>query len=129
MDVSEAIQHANSILPGHAVADGKEDPRWQAIITVGEFVESHPEIVWAFVERWGKHPNKDLRAAIATCLLEHLLEFHFALVFPLVERLAQTSKRFADTFSICGKFGQSETPGNSAKFDRLRRAIRKSKWV
>src|SRR5207248_3326080 len=58
------------------------DPRWQAVIKVGEFIETDPEQVWAFATKWGKHPSSDLRAAIATCLVEHLLELHFELVFP-----------------------------------------------
>jgi hypothetical protein len=119
MTVSRTIRRANSILPGRPAPDGQVDRRWQAIIEVGEFVEGEPEAVWGFVERWGTHPSEDLRSAIATCLLEHLLEYHFALVFPRVERRVRTSKRFADTFRRCGKFGQSRTRRNAVRFDRL----------
>jgi hypothetical protein len=119
MTISQAIRRANSILPGRPAPEGQRDPRWQAIITVGEFVETEPEAVWAFVERWGKHPSKDLRAAIATCLLEHLLEYHFNLLFPRVERLVRTSKRFAETLSWCSKFGQAKKARNAARLDRL----------
>ena len=114
--VNEAIRRANSILPGRPAPDGQIDPRWQAIIAVGQFIQTEPEAVWAFVERWGKHANDDLRMAIATCLLEHLLEYHFALLFPCVERQVSRSKRFADTFSHCSKFGQAKTPRNAARF-------------
>jgi hypothetical protein len=119
MTVNEAIRRANLILPGRPAPDGQNDPRWQAIIAVGEFIRTEPEAVWAFVDRWGKHANDDLRAAIATCLLEHLLEYHFDLLFPRVERQVSRSKRFADTFSRCSKFGQAETPRNAARLDRL----------
>jgi hypothetical protein len=57
MNIAEAIQNADAVLPGEQAAEGEEDVRWQAIIAVGEFVESDPEPVWSFVERWGKHPN------------------------------------------------------------------------
>src|SRR5207253_10556311 len=54
MTVNEAIRRANEILPGRPAPDGQEDPRWQAIIAVGEFVRTEPEAVWKFVERWGR---------------------------------------------------------------------------
>jgi hypothetical protein len=121
MTVHEAIRRANLILSGRPSPEGREDPRWQAIIAVGRFVRTEPEAVWAFVERWGKHANDDLRAAIATCLLEHLLEYHFDLVLPRVERQVSKSKRFADTLRLCARFGQAEMPRNAARVDRLLR--------
>ncbi len=119
MTVNEAIRRANAILPGRPAPDGQEDPRWQAIIAVGEFIRTDPEVVWAFVERWGKHANQDLRTAIATCLLEHLLEYHLDVILPRVERQVSRSKRFADTLGLCWKFGQAKTPRNAARLDRL----------
>src|SRR5262245_66588075 len=96
--VGRAIVRAQSILPGTPAPNGKRDPRWQAIIRVGDFVETQPEAVWQFAHRWGKHPQADLRAAVATCLLEHLLEHHFDVMFPRMRRAAIVSARFADTF-------------------------------
>jgi hypothetical protein len=119
MTVSQAIQRANSILPGLPSREDPRNSRWQAIIKVGKFVRIEPEALWEFVERWGKHPSEDLRMAIATCLLEHLLQYHFNLLFPRVERLARKSKRFAETLCWCGKFGQAGEARNSARLDRL----------
>jgi hypothetical protein len=119
MTVTRAIREANAILPGRAAPDGQIDPRWQAIIAVGEFVDSEPEAVWRFTRRWGSHRNQDLRAAIATCLLEHLLEHHFDLLFPRVERLARSDRRFADTVRRCWKLGQSTRRRNSARLQWL----------
>jgi hypothetical protein len=121
MSVNTAIRAAEKLLPGVAAADDASDPRWQAIIEVAEFVEDEPEAVWRFVERWGRHSDKDLQSAIATCLLEHLLEHHFKSVFPRVEALAKHNPEFASTFSKCAQFGQSEAPGNAAKFARLKK--------
>jgi hypothetical protein len=118
-EVKNAIRRAERILPGTAAPDGEEDPRWQAIIHVGYFVETQPEEVWAFVQRWGKHPNADLRTAIATLLLEHLMEHHFDLIFPCVEREVRTSKRFRDALKQCWKFGQAKKPHNASRIDRL----------
>jgi hypothetical protein len=89
---------------------------------VADFVRSSPDDIWPFVERWGSTGDDEVRAAIATCLLEHLLEHHFERIFPLVEQ-AVGNPRFADTFSLCWKHGQSALPANAARFDRLRQAL------
>jgi hypothetical protein len=117
MSLLERIAYADSILPGTPAPDGEQDPRWSAIIAIGDHIASGPGPIWEFVARWGTHPQDDLRMAIATCLLEHLLQYHFDLVFPRVRALAEANALFADTFSQCWKFGQSKLPENSRKFD------------
>ncbi|NVM57588.1 MAG: hypothetical protein HWN51_05660 [Desulfobacterales bacterium] len=47
--IQEAIREAEELLPGMPVPDGEEDPRWQAIIAIGEFIQTHLEEVWSFV--------------------------------------------------------------------------------
>ena len=123
--VTAAIEAAEALLPGEAAPDDELDPRWQAIIEVSEFIPSDPDAVWAFTAKWGVHDDEDLRTAIATCLLEHLLEHHFDLIFPRVEKLAMDNARFSQTFGSCWKFDQSEIPANSKRFDKLKRACDK----
>lgn len=120
MPVTEAIKYANSLLPGMPTEEGDNDPRWQAVIEVGNFIETDPEPVWQFVRQWGNCSEEDVRDAIACCLLEHLLENHFALIFPRVEKAAKEDQLFADTFSRCWKFGQSEDVARSEQFDQLK---------
>jgi hypothetical protein len=120
MTLREAIAHAEAVLPGTPAPEGERDERWQRIIEVGTYIRDEPEPVWEFVARWGAHEQEDLRTAIATCLLEHLLEHHFALLFPRVEQLADIEPRFADTFTQCWKLGESLSPENAARFDALR---------
>jgi hypothetical protein len=124
-NVNRAIARAQAILPGRPAPDGQPDPRWQAMIRVGEFVRDEPDAVWAFVRQWGKHAQADLRAAVATCLLEHLLEHHFDAIFPHARREALASVRFADTLGQCSRFGQSAEPANAARWSRLRREVGK----
>ncbi len=124
MTVAEAIRRAEAILPGIPAPEGEEDPRWQAIIVVAEFIDDSTEPVWMFVERWGQHPDEDLRQASATCVLEHLFEHHFDLVFPQAERLARSSPSFRETVALCSRFGEAERPENAAKLDRLVRELR-----
>jgi hypothetical protein len=119
----KALRAADALLPGVPVDEGR-DPRWQAIIALGDFIEEEPEAVWSFIRRWGAHPQEDLRTAIATCLLEHLLEYHFSDYFPLVEQEALANRLFADTFKQCWRFGQSEVPENAERFAALARLLR-----
>lgn len=126
--VQRAIARAERILPGKPASHGKRDPRWQAIIRVGEFIETQPEAVWEFAHRWGKHAQADLRMAVATCLLEHLLEYHFDLLFPRTRRAALASPRFGETFSWCNAFGQTELPENRPRFERMKRQMLNRKW-
>ena len=124
MSVEEAISVAESILPGQPAPDGEIDARWQAIIAVAEFIETEPEAVWPFARKWGAHQDDDLRMAIATCVLEHLLEHHFDAFIPRVEEAAKADPLFAETVTNCEKFGQSEDPVHAARFDRLLASIR-----
>lgn len=123
----EAIAAAESILPGHAAPDGVEDARWQAVIEISHFVREEPESVWPFVLRWGSHEDQDLRAAIATCLLEHLLGYHFDLILPRVEAAAKSNACFAKTTAQCWKFGEAKHPEQAKRFDRLCAEIRESR--
>src|SRR6188508_1311809 len=106
MTVHEAIASAEAILPGIAAPDGQLDPRWQAIISIGEFVETEPEAVWSFILRWGASSDADLRMAVATCLLEHLLEIHFDDFINRVDATSAESQLFGKTVTACWTFGQ-----------------------
>lgn len=120
MSVTVAIEYAHALLLESPAAEGQQDARWQAILHVGDYIESDPEAVWDFVRRWGSCPDEDVRDAIACCLLEHLLEFYFALLFPRVERAVKEDLSFADTFSRCWKLGQAESGANADQFDQLK---------
>lgn len=125
MGVDKAIAKANALVPGTPVDSGP-DPRWQAIIEIGEYVESDPAPVWGFICKWGADPQDDLRDAIATCLLEHILEHHFATYFPLLEGLVSQTPGFADTFLRCWPFGESEAPDNAKRWQALESQLRNS---
>jgi hypothetical protein len=119
MSVRDAIAAAEGILPGEPAPDGELDPRWQAIIAVGEFVELEPQLVWQFALRWGSTDDEDLRAAVATCLLEHLLEHHFDTLLPEMEAAARGDAAFARALGMCWKFGLAEEPDRAKRFERL----------
>jgi hypothetical protein len=119
MTIRQTIKRAEATLGGPAKAVGDRDPRWQAILSVGQYSQSNPEAVWSFIERWGQHEDADLRTAVGLCLLEHLLGYHFELIFSRVEQLAVKSSRFADTFRYCRKMGEAEGPQPTERWDAL----------
>jgi hypothetical protein len=116
-----ALSRLERILPGHPVRDADTgDPRWLGMLAIQDrFIVSHPEEIWAFILRWAKHPQSDLRDAVACCLLEHVLEHHFHLLFPRVRAAAEKSRRFTDTLSRCYWLGDAAIPQNARSLDRL----------
>jgi hypothetical protein len=125
MTLQEHIRRAEQILPGKAARDGEQDARWQAIIDIGEFVEHEPQAVWDFVRRWGSHPDADLRDAIATCLIEHLLEHHFDLILPKIEEAARVDPEFAETVQRCWAFGQAKSPDNAKRLATVLKRVKR----
>jgi DNA-binding PucR family transcriptional regulator len=119
MTVQDALAAAEQLLPGQAAPDGAEDLRWQAIIEVAMFAENEPDAIWPFVLKWGSHEDEDVRAAVATCLLEDLLQYHFDIIFPRVESAARSNACFGKTAAQCWKFGQAKELGRAQLFDRL----------
>lgn len=106
------------------LASRYERTRWQAAITLGDLAESNPEAVWTLVVSHGSRWHGDVRMAIATCVLEHLLEHHFETFFPRVAIAAKNSRWFSDTFSSCYQLGQAKSPRNARRWKRLRKLLR-----
>jgi hypothetical protein len=127
IDVWGAIERAERILPGQAAAEGKNDPRWQAILVIEDFIPEEPDAVWSFILRWSSSADEDLRTAVATCLLEHLLGHHFSRFFPQVEEAARRDALLSDTFLRCWKVGQSKEEDNAKRFDDLQAKCRKAR--
>jgi hypothetical protein len=125
MSVRETIAEVEGTLPGKAAPDGEVDPRWQGLIRIEDFIEEEPDEVWEFIVRWGCHEDEDLRAAVATLLLEHLLARHFEIFFPKVATAVQKNTLFGDTFARCWKVGQSKQEANAKLFDELRKSVRR----
>jgi hypothetical protein len=125
-NVHEAIAIAERVLPGRETKSG-ECPRWQAIIAVGEFIETDPIPVCDFALKWARRPGWDLQAAIACCLLEHLLEYHFDLVFPRMRQAARVNARVAEHFlDWRWPFGQAKLSRNVARLKRLAYELRRA---
>src|SRR6478752_5582859 len=81
MDISELLLRINQDL-----RSSNENVRWQAAIALGSFAEHNPELIWPTVVAHGSRRHADVRSAIATCVLEHILEYHFDAFFPRVKQ-------------------------------------------
>jgi len=102
-----------------------ENTRWQAAIALAEHghCEHAPEAIWPLVVKWGSSEDEDVRAAITTCVLEHILECHFEEYFEKSKETIESGNvLFLDTFRSCSKFGQTRLPENAARFDELCRS-------
>ncbi len=83
------------------IDDSDNNCRWQALIVVGEFIETHPDDVWPLVEHYGQFGDEDMKAGVACVLLEHLLEHHRRRFRPRAERLASKSPKFKRVLDMC----------------------------
>ena len=114
-DAPAAVERAEAML-----ASADNDTRWQGAILLGEFCRTAPETIWPAVVRWGSSTDDDMRTAIATCVLEHILEHHFDPFFDHSrEIIAAGNSAFADTLSRCWRFGQAKLPTNKTRLDEL----------
>jgi hypothetical protein len=90
---------ATDLLP-----DTDNDCRWQAAIVIGEFIDTAPDKVWDVIVEHSDSNDADLRTAVGTVLLEHLLQRHGARFRPLVDQLAHRSPRFAEMCRVRSNF-------------------------
>ncbi len=99
MNVDAAIDRVRATL-ACPFAERDEDPRWQAVIDLGEYLQSEPERIWSFIEELHEPQDEDLRSALATCLLEHLTE-EYPTYRAKAEHLAARSPEFRQMLEMC----------------------------
>ena len=84
------------------ITDRDNNCRWQAVIVVGESIDSNPDAVWNIVAAFGDSRDDDMRSAIACVLLEHLLDTDFDRYFSRVQDEVRRGRlRFLDTLAMC----------------------------
>ncbi len=109
------------------LASVDDNTRWQGAILLGEFCATAPETIWPAVVRWGSSPDADMRAAIGTCVLEHIFEHHFDPFFERAcELITEGNTAFADTMQGCWWLGQAGRSPNTKRVDAF---LKKMGWV
>ena len=97
----------------------RERTRWLGAIALGEFAESDPKAIWPLTIKHGSRRHADVRIAIATCVLEHILEYPFEKFFERVANAAKDSASLADTARSCWLMGRSELRRNTERWEKL----------
>lgn len=99
-----------------------EKTRWKAAISLGEYCKPDPKSVWPLTVKYGSSRKADTRTAIATCVLEHILEHHFDPYFgESLKIIREGNVRFGRTLAMCWTFGQAQKKNNSLRFDRFKK--------
>jgi len=99
---------------------GSPELRWEAAAHLAEHINDASSDVWKLVLKHGSSDDGDLRSAIATCALEHLLEMSFDQYFGLLElEVRKGNRNLLNTLKLCWKFGDSECSSNSDRWDEL----------
>lgn len=94
--------------------------RWEAASHLADYIEDASSDVWKLVLEHGSSEDEDMRSAIATCVLEHLLEMSFDRYFSLLElEIGKGNRNLMKTLKLCWKFGESERSSNSDRWDEL----------
>jgi hypothetical protein len=92
------------------VADSNRDVRWQALIVIGEYIATgfRNEEIWSVIVRFCGMDD-DMQDALATVLLEHLLEHDFDSTLDRIrDAPPEKLSPVLDLVQRCWRFGQSE---------------------
>jgi hypothetical protein len=83
------------------IEDSNNNCRWQSLIVIGEYLNEYPEDIFHIIIKYGSSKDEDMRTAIATILLEHLLEKNFRKHFNLYKKFSENDSYLLDTLSKC----------------------------
>ena len=97
------------------LASRSEHARWQAAIALGELAQSAPDRIWPLVLKHGSRRHADVRMAIATCVLEHILEYATSLPATGWTTVTNAVATIGDRLSV------TVDTGASKRFFRLRK--------
>lgn len=102
------------------LASGDRVKRRKAAVDLAEHAENFPELVWPLVVKYGSSKDGNLRVAIATCVLDRVLQFHFDEYFPKAEELVlEGNPEFREALNCCWKYGLSEDELNASRWEKL----------
>lgn len=130
---SDVLKNLNFILKiaDLLVPDRNNNIRWRTLGLVENFIRDYPSKVWPFVVKYGGVSNKDIRAGVGCCLLEHMLQYHYSKYLPETEKLLYLNKNYIDTFKYCWYFGNEELENGGSfgdeKFEHEKREFERKK--
>ena len=92
------------------ISSKNNDIRWQSIIVIGEYIPTgqRNEEIWNLILQYCGYDD-DMQVALATVLLEHLLEYDFERTFDKIRSALQNGVApVIDLLNRCSAFGQAE---------------------
>jgi hypothetical protein len=99
IDTSWSVRRNHSIilpLLDKLVMENRE--RQEALERIARFAEPYPEEVWPYILKYGSHPNRFLREAVAASVLPSLLFVHHTKYFAEIKRrVLGGDRRLLDT--------------------------------
>ena len=93
------LQKSYYTLAKRYINDSNNNCRWQSLIIVGEYLDKYSDEIFNIIIKYGKSKDEDMRTAIATVLLEHLLEKNFDKYFHLYKNVLKNNSYLLDTLS------------------------------
>jgi hypothetical protein len=84
--------------------------RWQSLIVIGEYIPAgyRNNAIWQLILQYCGR-DEDMQNALATVLLEHLLEHDFYNMFPqVVAEVERGNEWVVDLLERCWAFGEAE---------------------
>jgi hypothetical protein len=97
------------------------DVRNRAVCSLNPFLKTFPDDVWSIIEKYSNSPDREMRAAIACCLLEHIFEEDFRKYFGKVKKIIHKGgtkgRRMLDTLDTCWYF-DNETEAKALAYSR-----------
>jgi hypothetical protein len=100
--------------------DEPDDAIWQAAIDLSEHIpDDHAFVLHQTLEATQAASHADTFAAIACCLLEHLLEHDFAAFDQIETDVQRGNTKLLYALAYARKMGCSKLPDNAARWDAL----------
>jgi hypothetical protein len=103
-----------------AARDRDGERVWEIAIGMGDDALTRPNVIWDDVASALRFADDDGITAIATCILEHVLENSFDDYIGRVEaEIASGNRNMLEALKRSWKFEQAKTNENSARWDGI----------
>ena len=111
VDSAPLLMEADEVfdIARHLVSDVDSTCRWQSLIVIGDYIRGSPSKVWDVVCEHSHQADDDMLNALATLLLEHLLEHHFEATYARIEEgVGFDRSAMRSMLKRCWRFGQGD---------------------
>jgi hypothetical protein len=102
------------------------DEIWQEAIRLAEYLDREPDRVFAIaMKALSIAREADTLDALATCIIEHILERNFSYFDHIEKEINRGNGRMIYALAMCRKFGESRNDVNAQRWEDLLSANKK----